>query len=270
MSSQDRQRLPSVGVPEFLSARSRGYRLTVLTAYDFTMARLFDEAGVDALLVGDSLGMVVQGNDTSLTVTLDEMIYHTKLVARGAKRSLVVADLPFMTYQVGPQQALENSGRLVQQGGAHAVKLEGGIRSAKAIEAIVAADIPVMGHVGLTPQSVRKFGGFKVQRDEPRLIADAKAVEQAGAFSIVVECVPAETAAKIRDAVNIPTIGIGAGPECDGQVLVMHDMLGLFGEFRPKFVKVYADLGAQVRKAVETYRDEVRSGAFPTKEQSFR
>ncbi|MFO0864845.1 MAG: 3-methyl-2-oxobutanoate hydroxymethyltransferase [Gemmataceae bacterium] len=204
MSSQGRQGLPSVGVPEFLSARSRGYRITVLTAYDFTMARLFDESGVDALLVGDSLGMVVQGNDTSLPVTLDEMIYHTKLVSRGAKRSLVISDLPFMTYQISPQQALENAGRLVQQGGAHAVKLEGGLRSAEAIEAIVGADIPVMGHIGLTPQSVRKFGGFKVQRDEERLLDEAKAVEQAGAFSIVVECVPAETAAKIRDSVSIP------------------------------------------------------------------
>jgi len=271
MSSQDRPAsYPPVGVPEFLSARSRGHRLSVLTAYDFSMARLFDAAGVDALLVGDSLGMVVQGNDTSLPVTLDEMLYHTRLVARGAKRSLVIADLPFMTYQVSAQQALENSGRLVQQGGAHAVKLEGGARSAKAIEAIVGADIPVMGHVGLTPQSVRKFGGFKVQRDEPRLLEEAKAIEQAGAFSMVVECVPAETAAKIRDAVSIPTIGIGAGPHCDGQVLVMHDMFGLYSEFRPKFVKVYADLGEQIRHAVETYRAEVQAGTFPGKEHSFR
>src|SRR5262245_3243837 len=175
-----------VTVPDFLSARSRGVRLTMLTAYDYTMARLLDAAGVDALLVGDSLGMVVQGNSTSLGVTLDEVIYHTRLVARGVRRSLLVADLPFMTYQVSPQQALENAGRLVKEGGAHAVKLEGGVRSAAAIAAITSADIPVMGHVGMTPQSVRSFGGFRVQRDEAKLLEDARATQEAGAFALVV------------------------------------------------------------------------------------
>ena len=191
-----------VTVPDFLSARARGVRLTMLTAYDYTMARLLDAAGVDALLVGDSLGMVVQGNDTSLGVTLEEVIYHTRLVARGVRRSLLVADLPFMTYQVSPQQALENAGRLVKEGGTHAVKLEGGVRSAAAIAAIAAADIPVMGHVGMTPQSVRRFGGFRVQRGEERLLEDALATEKAGAFAVVVECVPAEVAAKITAALN--------------------------------------------------------------------
>src|SRR5689334_7540576 len=200
-----------VTVPDFLSARARGVRLTMLTAYDYTMARLLDAAGVDGLLVGDSLGMVVQGNDTSLAVTLDEVIYHTRLVARGTRRSLLVADMPFMSFQVSPQQALENAGRLVKEGGAHAVKLEGGVRSAEAVAAITRADIPVMGHVGMTPQSVRRFGGFRVQRDEPRILEDALATQQAGAFALVVECVPAEVAERIRAAVRIPTIGIGAG-----------------------------------------------------------
>ena len=199
-------------MPDFLSAKSRGVRLTMLTAYDYTMARLLDAAGVDGLLVGDSLGMVVQGNETSLAVTLDEMIYHTRLVARGVRRSLLVADMPFMSYQVSPQQALENAGRLVKEGGAHAVKLEGGVRSAAAIEAITRCDIPVMGHVGLTPQSVRRFGGFRVQRDEKRILEDALATQAGRRFALVLECVPAELAHAVTAALSIPTIGIGAGP----------------------------------------------------------
>src|SRR5262245_838333 len=222
--------LRPVTVPDFLAAKARGVRLTLLTAYDYTMARLLDGAGVDGLLVGDSLGMVVQGHPTSLPVTLDEVIYHTRLVARGVRRSLLVADLPFMSFQLGPQQALENAGRLVKEGGAHAVKLEGGVRSAAALAAIAAADIPVMGHVGMTPQSVRRLGGFRVQRDEARLLEDALAVEQAGAFAIVLECVPADLAQRVSAAVKVPTIGIGAGAGCDGQILVTHDMLGLFEE----------------------------------------
>jgi 3-methyl-2-oxobutanoate hydroxymethyltransferase len=242
----------------------------MLTAYDYTMARLLDAAGVDGLLVGDSLGMVVQGNETSLSVTLDEMIYHTRLVARGIRRSLLVADMPFMTYQVSPQRALENAGRLVKEGGAHAVKLEGGVRSAAAIAAITSADIPVMGHVGMTPQSVRRFGGFRVQRAEERLLEDALASEQAGTFALVVECVPSATAEKITAAVKIPTIGIGAGVGCDGQILVTHDLLGLFEDFRPRFVKQYADLGLAIRRAAEDYCREVREGAFPGPEHGFR
>jgi 3-methyl-2-oxobutanoate hydroxymethyltransferase len=257
-------------VPDFVAAKTRGTRLTVLTAYDYTLARILDDAGVDAILVGDSLGMVMQGQPHSLKVTLDEMIYHTRLVARGIRYSLLLTDLPFMTYQVSPQQALENAGRLVKEGGAHAVKLEGGLRSALAIEAIAGADIPVMGHVGLTPQSVHRLGGFRVQRDAGRLLDDAVAIEQAGAFSLVVECVPADLAEKITAAVKIPTIGIGAGAGCDGQVLVTHDMLGLFDDLRPRFVKQYGAIGGAIAQAVEQYCREVRDGRFPGPEHSFR
>jgi 3-methyl-2-oxobutanoate hydroxymethyltransferase len=259
-----------VTVPDFVAAKARGARLTMLTAYDYTMARLLDAAGVDGLLVGDSLGMVVQGQPDSLAVTMEEMIYHTKMVVRGARRSLVVADMPFLSYQVSPQQATENAGRLMKEGGAHAVKLEGGVRSAAAVAAITAADIPLMGHVGLTPQSVRRLGGFKVQRDAAKLLEDALAVEAAGAFAVVVECVPSDTAARITEALKIPTIGIGAGPHCDGQVLVTPDILGLFDELKPRFVKQYADLGREVTRAAEAYCREVREGAFPAEEHGFR
>src|SRR5437660_8245577 len=200
-----------VTVPDFLSARARGVRLSVLTAYDYTLAKLLDRAGVDAILVGDSLGMVMQGQPHSLAVTLEEMIYHTRLVARGVERSLLISDMPFMSFQVSPEQAVANAGRLVKEGGAHAVKLEGGVRSAAAITAITRADIPVMGHVGLTPQSVRRLGGFRVQREEQRLLDDAKATEQSGAFAVVLECIPGEIAARITAALKIPTIGIGGG-----------------------------------------------------------
>ena len=262
--------LRPVTVPDFVGAKARGIRLTMLTAYDFTMARLIDAAGVDSILIGDSLGMVVQGQPDCLAVTLDEMVYHTRLVTRGARRALVVADLPFMSYQVSPQQALESAGRLIKEGGAHAVKLEGGVRSAAAVAAITEADIPLMGHIGLTPQSVRRLGGFKVQRDGDKLIEDALAIEAAGAFALVVECVPTELAARVTAAVKIPTIGIGAGPHCDGQILVTPDILGLFDDFRPRFVKQYADLGQQVRKSVEEYCREVRDGSFPDTEHSFK
>jgi 3-methyl-2-oxobutanoate hydroxymethyltransferase len=262
--------LRPVTVPDFLAAKARGQRLTMLTAYDCTMARLLDTAGVDSLLVGDSLGMVVQGRPDALGVTLEEMVYHTRLVARGVRRALLVADLPFMSYQVSPQQALESAGRLVKEGGAHAVRLEGGVRSARAIEAITTADIALVGHIGLTPQSVRRLGGFKVQRDADRLLEDALAVEAAGAFAVVVECVPAELAARITAALKVPTIGIGAGPACDGQVLVTPDLLGLYDDIRPRFVKQYADLGQEVRRAAAAYCREVRDGAFPAAEHSFR
>jgi 3-methyl-2-oxobutanoate hydroxymethyltransferase len=262
--------LRPVTVPDFVGAKARGIRLTMLTAYDFTMARLIDAAGVDSILVGDSLGMVVQGKPDCLGVTLDEMVYHTRLVTRGTRRALVVADLPFMSYQVSPQQALESAGRLIKEGGAHAVKLEGGVRSAAAVETITSADIPVMGHVGLTPQSVRRLGGFKVQRDADKLIEDALAIEAAGAFALVVECVPTDLAARVTAAVKVPTIGIGAGAQCDGQILVTPDILGLFDDIRPRFVKQYADLGQAVRKAVEAYCGEVRDGSFPDAEHGFR
>jgi 3-methyl-2-oxobutanoate hydroxymethyltransferase len=262
--------LRPVTVPEFRAAKARGAKLAVVTAYDYTSARLCDEAGVDSILVGDSLGMVVQGHPTSLPVTLDEMIYHTRCAVRGARRALVVVDMPFMTYQVSPRQAVRSAGRLVKEGGAHAVKLEGGVRMRAAVKACVDAGIPVMGHVGLTPQSVHLLGGFKVQRDAESLLADAKAVEAAGAFAVVVESVPADLGAKVTAAVTIPTIGIGAGAGCDGQVLVFHDLLGLFPDFKPKFAKRYADLGSAVKTAVETYCKEVREGTFPAAEHTFR
>jgi 3-methyl-2-oxobutanoate hydroxymethyltransferase len=258
-----------IRVPDFLEAKKRGIRLTMLTAYDYTMARLLDATGVDGLLVGDSLGMVIQGHEHSLSVTLDEVIYHTRCAARAVRRSLLVADMPFMSFQVSPQQALENAGRLLKEGGARAVKLEGGMRSAAGIAAITAADIPVMGHIGLTPQSVHRLGGFRVQRDETRLLEDALATERAGAFALVVECVPAEIAEKIRAALKIPVIGIGAGRGCDGQILVTHDLLGLFDDFKPHFVKQYADLGRDIIGAVETYCREVREGAFPDSDHEF-
>ena len=257
-------------VPRFMEAKALGQRLTMLTAYDYTMARLLDDAGVDAILVGDSLGMVMQGEPHSLRVTMDEMIYHTRLVAKGVRNSLLIADLPFMSYQVSPQQALENAGRLVKEGGSHAIKLEGGHRSVGAIDAIVSADIPVMGHVGLTPQSVHRLGGFRVQRDGERIVSDAQAIEKAGVFAIVVECVPIELAQRIRDSVKVPTIGIGAGIGCDGQILVTHDMLGLFNDLQPRFVKRYGAIGEAITEAVNRYCDEVRTGTFPGPEHSFR
>jgi 3-methyl-2-oxobutanoate hydroxymethyltransferase len=257
-------------VPEFRSAKTRGTPLAVLTAYDWTMARILDAAGVDALLVGDSLGMVVQGEANSLAVTMDEMVYHTRLVARAAQHALVIADMPFMSFQIGAPQALENAGRLIKEGRAHAVKLEGGQRSAATVAAIVAADIPVMGHVGLTPQSIHRLGGFKMQSDAGRLLEDARALEQAGAFAVVVECVPAKLARDITAALHVPTIGIGAGDGCDGQVLVTHDILGLFDDLQPRFVKRYAELGQAIRVAAEQYCDDVRQRRFPGPEHAFR
>jgi 3-methyl-2-oxobutanoate hydroxymethyltransferase len=214
--------------------------------------------------------MVIQGHPTSLPVTLEEMIYHTRCVMRGTRRALVVVDLPFMTYQVSPRQAVRNAGRLMKEGGAQAVKMEGGVRMQKAVRACVDAGIPVMGHIGLTPQSVHQTGGFKVQRDAEQLLADAAAVEEAGAFALVVESVPATLGAKLTTAVTIPTIGIGAGAACDGQVLVFHDLLGLYPDFKPKFAKRYADLGSAAKIAVEAYCREVRDGSFPAAEHSFR
>ena len=243
----------------------------MLTAYDYTMARLLDAAGVDGLLVGDSLGMVVQGQPDSLAVTMDEMIYHTRMVTRGARRALVVTDMPFMSYQ--SQSATGAGERRPADEGRRRPRGEAGGRRAqrrRPSAAITTADIPLMGHVGLTPQSVRRLGGFKVQRDAGKLMDDALAVEAAGAFSLVIECVPSDVAARITEAVKIPTIGIGAGPHCDGQVLVTPDLLGLFDELRPRFVKQYADLGREVTRAAEAYCREVREGAFPAEEHGFR
>lgn len=262
-----------VTAPWVQTCKQRGHRLTVVTAYDATFARLLEEGGAEVLLVGDSLGMVVQGRANTLSVSLDEMLYHTRAVARGARRAQVVCDLPFMSYQISPEQALESAGRAVKEGNAEAVKLEGGAEMAETVRRLVRAGIPVMGHVGLTPQAVHRMGGFRVQgRDESgaaRLLEDARAIEQAGAYAIVVEGVPSDVGSVLTRALSIPTIGIGAGPECDGQVLVCYDLLGLFRDLRPKFVKHYAELGRDVVDATAVFVAEVRSGAFPTEAHSF-
>jgi 3-methyl-2-oxobutanoate hydroxymethyltransferase len=250
--------------------RKGGEPLVVLTAYDFLTARLFDQCGVDALLVGDSLGVVVQGKTTTLEVTMDQMVYHTRMVSSASERSLVIGDLPFMSYQTDVATAVRNAGRLIQEGGAGAVKLEGGVRVRSTIEAIVSAQIPVMGHVGLTPQSIRRFGRYRVQRDEELILDDAKAIEDAGAFSLVIESVPASLSAKITESVSIPTIGIGAGVGCDGQVLVWQDALGLMTDFDPKFVKRFADVHGEMKRGVEAYCQEVRSRSFPDDRHSYR
>lgn len=262
-----------VTVHELLSMKQRGERIVVLTCYDALFARLLDGAGVDILLVGDSVNQVLAGADSTLSATLDQMIYHTRIVRRGATRAMVVCDMPFLTYQVSREDAIRNAGRVMQQTGCQAVKLEGGAPIAETTRALVEIGIPVMGHLGLTPQSVHALGGYRVQgRDEQsaeRLKADAAALEQAGAFAIVLELVPAPLASQITRALTIPTIGIGAGPACDGQVLVLPDMLGLNEHFTAKFVKRYAALAEDVREAVTLYAAEVREGRYPGPEHSF-
>lgn len=260
-----------ITVPRFTAAKAESRKLAVLTAYDFPTAKILDESGVDALLVGDTLGMVVQGKPTTLPVTLDQMIYHGEMVARAATRSLVIVDLPFLSYQVSPQQAVENSGRVLKETLAPCVKLEGGVGQAATIAALTAADIPVMAHVGLKPQSVHMLGGMnKVQRDRQRLLDDARAATEAGAFAIVLELIPMEIAAEITEMLPIPTIGIGAGPHCDGQVLVTPDMLGATVGFSPKFLKRYASLNDTIRDAAAEYVRDVHEGRFPTEEHGHR
>ncbi|OGP94782.1 MAG: 3-methyl-2-oxobutanoate hydroxymethyltransferase [Deltaproteobacteria bacterium RBG_16_54_18] len=262
-----------VTVPTITAMKGGKEKITMLTAYDTPFARILDEAGVDMLLVGDSVGSVVAGYPNTLPVTIEEMIYHTRAVVRGVTRSLVVIDMPFMSYQVSSEDAKRNAGRMIKESGAEAVKLEGGVNMREAINAIAAIDIPVMGHIGLTPQSVHQMGGYKVQgkveEQKRKIMADALAVEEAGAFALVMECIPTELAAEITKKLSIPTIGIGAGIHCDGQVLVIHDVLGLLGEFRPKFVKRYVDMRAVISQAATAYVDEVRTGKFPTEEQTF-
>ena len=258
----------------FAAAKAKGEKLSMLTAYDYSTAKLEDESGINGILVGDSLGNVVLGYEDTVSVTMEDMIHHGVAVARGAKNALVVVDMPFMSYEATVEEAVRNAGRLMKEGRAGAVKLEGGVRVAEQIRAIVKAGIPVMGHIGLTPQSINVFGGFKVQGKSEEaaraLLADAKAVEEAGAFAVVIEAVPAALAQMITDAVSIPTIGIGAGAGCDGQILVYQDMLGMFSDFTPKFVKRYANVGEVMREAVANYAAEVASGAFPTEEHTYK
>lgn len=258
-----------VTVTSLLKMKSEGEKIVALTAYDYPFARMVDESGIHMILVGDSLGMVVQGASNTLPVTMDEMIYHTKIVARGAKHAQVIGDMPFMSYQASVREAVANAGRFLKEAGAAAVKLEGGASVSELIRAISEAGIPVQAHIGLTPQSVHQMGGYKVQRDEDRLMNDAKKVEEAGAYSVVLEGIPAPISAKITAELRIPTIGIGAGPDCDGQILVLHDLLGLNLRHVPKFVKQYAQLGDQAREALKAYVEEVQNGKFPAEEHCY-
>lgn len=259
-----------ITVPDFMAFKAQGHKISMLTAYDYPTAELLDATGIEGILVGDSLSMVVQGHETTLPVTLDEIIYHAEMVGRAVQHALVVVDMPFPTYHVGAYRAIENAGRVLKETRCQAVKLEGGAEQADVIRALVSAGIPVMAHVGLRPQSVHAMGGYKVQRDEARLLADSLAAQEAGAFAVLVECVPATLAENITRQLRIPTIGIGAGPDCDGQILVVNDMLGLTSGYVPKFVKPYADLRSVVTGAVERYRDDVRRMEFPGRDQSFR
>jgi 3-methyl-2-oxobutanoate hydroxymethyltransferase len=258
-----------------IKAMKGSSKIVALTAYDFTTAGLVDEAGVHLVLVGDSLAMCMLGHDTTLPVTMDEMLHHAAAVSRGVTNALVVADMPFMSYHVSPKQAVENAGRFIKEADADAVKIEGGALRASTVAKLVENDIPTLAHIGLTPQSIKAMGGYKVQGkasgDAERLLTDAKVLEQAGAFGIVLECVPADLGAELTKSVSIPTIGIGAGPDCDGQILVIHDMLGMHpqGTRKLKFVKQYADLGTATTDAIKAYKQEVESGAFPSEEHGF-
>lgn len=260
-------------VVTFKESKESNEKLTMLTAYDYSTAKLIDSCGINGILVGDSLGMVCLGYEDTLSVTMEDMIHHTKAVSRGCTNTLIVADMPFMSYQTSTYDAVVNAGRLIKEGRAHAVKLEGGVEVFNQIQSIVNSSIPVMGHIGLTPQSVNAFGGFKVQgRDElaaKKLIEDALAVEDAGAFAVVLEGVPSKLASLITKKLNIPTIGIGAGAGCDGQVLVYQDMLGMFSDFTPKFVKKYENIGEKMKNAFSNYIDEVKTEVFPSEEHSF-
>ena len=261
---------PRITVPVFTGMKAAGQKISMLTAYDFFMAQLLDETGIEGILVGDSLSMVVQGHDTTLPVTLDEMIYHAEMVGRAVRHALVVVDMPFPTTHLGIHKAVRYAGRILKETRCQAVKLEGGAEQADVIAGLVSAGIPVMAHVGLRPQSVHQMGGYKVQRDEPRLLHDAQAAQDAGAFSVLLECIPAPVAARITHSLRVPTIGIGAGSDCDGQVLVVNDLLGLTSRYVPRFVKRYADLNAIISAAVTQYRQEVQTGAFPDQEQTFQ
>lgn len=258
----------------FQKAKQNGEKLSMLTAYDYSMAKIIDESGINGILIGDSLGMVVKGDEDTLGVTVDDIIYHTKAVKKGAKNALIVADMPFLSYHVSVEDAVLNAGRIMKEGGANAVKIEGGANVADKIKAIVDAQIPVMGHLGLTPQSINAFGGFRVQGKTEEaaktLIEDAKRLEEAGVFSITLEGIPAKVAELITNAVSVPTIGIGAGKGCDGQILVYQDMLGMFSDFVPKFVKQYANIGSVMKEAIQSYIKEVQDGSFPEEKHTYK
>lgn len=265
--------MKKVTIRTFIKKKREGEKITMLTAYDYPSAKLLDEAGIDAILVGDSLGMVIQGHETTLPVRVEEVLYHVKAVRRGAKRAMVIADMPFLSYQVSEVEAIKNAGLMLKEGGADAVKLEGGCLVADLVKKLVDIGIPVMGHIGLTPQLVHVIGGYRVQgrtRDDiRRLKEDAKILEESGVFSVVLESVPVEVAKEITESLSIPTIGIGAGPYTDGQVLVFHDYLGLFEDIKPRFVKHYRELGKEIIQATREYIEDVKSGKFPAPEHSF-
>ncbi len=266
--------MSKVTTQDFSRKKSDGRKITMLTAYDYPFARIVDEAGIDAILVGDSLGMVVQGLENTLPVTMDEMIYHTKLVSRAAKNAMVIGDMPFMSYQAGIDDSVRNAGRFLKEAGASAVKLEGGPEIADKIRALTRSNIPVMAHIGLTPQSIHRMGGYKVQgkteESAQKLVEDALIIEDSGAFSLLLEAIPMDLAKEIAEKLSIPVIGIGAGPYCDGQVLVLHDVIGMFDRFVPKFVKRYANLKEEALNAIRTYREEIEKGIFPGEDQSFK
>jgi len=262
-----------VTVKHIVEMKGRSEKIAALTAYDASFARVIDQGGVDLILVGDSLGMVIQGNDTTLPVTLDEAIYHTRACARGCSRALLVTDMPFMSYQASIEQALMNAARCLKEGGASAVKLEGGVELAPTVRRLVEVGIPVMGHVGMQPQRIHEYGGYRLQGSETsdagKILNDAEAIADAGAFSIVLEKIPRSLAGKITKAISIPTIGIASGPDCDGQILVCYDMFGLADQFKFRFVRRYLEMAEDVRRAVSAYRDDIRAGRFPSADESF-
>jgi 3-methyl-2-oxobutanoate hydroxymethyltransferase len=266
--------MSKITIQDFFKKKREKQKITMITAYDYPFARIVDEAGIDGIIVGDSLAMVVQGLDNTLPVTMDEMIYHTKIVSRAVNNSMVIGDLPFMSYQVSVEEGVRNAGRFLKEAGASAVKLEGGAEVAEHIRAMTRSDIPVMAHIGLTPQSIHRMGGYKVQgkteESANRLLEEAHIAENAGAFSLLLEAIPMDLARKITEELTIPTIGIGAGPSCDGQVLVLHDVIGLFERFLPKFAKRYTNLKDEALLAIRTYREEIENGIFPSEEQSFK
>lgn len=266
--------MAKITIQDLLKKKMEQRKITMLTAYDYPFARIVDEAGIDAIIVGDSVGMVVQGLENTLPVTMDEMIYHTKIVSRTVKDAMVIGDLPFMSYQASVEDAVRNAGRFLKEAGASGVKIEGGAEVAGHIRAMTRSDIPVMAHIGLTPQSIHRMGGYKIQgrteESAKRLIEEAHIVEDAGAFSLLLEAIPMGLAKRITEEVSIPTIGIGAGPHCDGQVLVLHDIIGLFERFLPKFAKRYVSLRDEVLKAIKIYKEEVEKGIFPSEEHSFK